>query len=219
QLIVVVSAMGKTTDELMRLAYQVSTKPSRRELDMLLTTGERVSMALLSMALQDLAVPSISLTGSQAGILTDGSFSNAKIMDLKPIRVESSLKESRVVVIAGFQGVEPHSKEITTLGRGGSDTTAVALAAHFGAERCEILKDVDGVFSADPSLVKNATCFKKVPVNALMEMCYWGAKVLHYRSVRLANRKNVTLCVGRSSSFDIGTHVLNAKESQVFEQF
>lgn len=208
KLIVVTSAMGKTTDELTRLAYKISMQPNRRELDMLLTTGERVSMALMSMALHDLKCPSISFTGSQAGIMTDGSFSNARIKELKPIRVEEALSENKVVVLAGFQGVDPSTKEITTLGRGGSDTTAIAMAAHFGASRCEILKDVDGVFSVDPKLVPTAKLYKKIPIQVLQEFCFWGAKVLNYRSVEMAKDYQVPLYVGRSDDFSIGTEVI-----------
>lgn len=155
-LIVVVSAMGKTTNSLIDLANQVSQHPQRRELDMLLTVGERISMSLVSMALNDLGCPAISFTGSQAGIFTDDSHVNAFIKDVKPVRVEEALKNNKVVILAGFQGVSPISKEITTLGRGGSDTSAVAMAAAFNAERCEILKDVPAVFTADPNIVESA---------------------------------------------------------------
>jgi aspartate kinase len=199
--------MGKTTDQLTELAYKVSPRPNRRELDMLLTTGERISMALMSMALHDLNCPSISFTGSQAGIMTDGAFSYAKIKELKPIRVEEALHSNKVVVLAGFQGVDPISKEVTTLGRGGSDTTAVAMAAHFGAERCEILKDVDGVFATDPQIVPNAKLHKTLPMDALYEFCFWGAKVLNHRSVELARDRGVPLFVGRSDDFSIGTEI------------
>ncbi|MEK6555906.1 MAG: aspartate kinase, partial [Bdellovibrionota bacterium] len=208
QVIVVVSAMGKTTDGLMKLAHEVSAVPNRRELDMLLSTGERISMALLSMALHDLACPSISFTGSQAGVMTDGSHSNAVIKEIKPIRVDESLTQNKVVVLAGFQGVDPVTKEITTLGRGGSDTTAVSMAAHFKAERCEILKDVDGVYSADPRIVPAARLLKEVPGDSLMEMCRWGAKVLHYRSVEVALKSKVPLAIGRSDNFEVGTRVI-----------
>lgn len=209
KLIVVTSAMGKTTDQLNELARKVSSRPNRRELDMLLTTGERVSMALMSIALHDLNCPSISFTGSQAGIMTDGSFTNAKITELKPIRVEEALLNNKVVVLAGFQGVDPATKEITTLGRGGSDTTAVAMASHFGAKRCEILKDVDGVMNTDPKIVPQAQLIKKMPMDALYEFCFWGAKVLNYRSVELARDRQVPLAVGRSDNFSIGTEVVN----------
>ncbi len=211
-LIVVVSAMGKSTDELLRLAREVSEKPNRRELDMLLTTGERVSMALMSMALHDLNCPSISFTGSQAGVLTDASFTNAKIIELKPIRVAEALATQKVVVLAGFQGVDPISREITTLGRGGSDTTAVAMAAHFKAARCEILKDVDGVYSADPKIVESAVLFKKLPIDVLYEFCFWGAKVLNYRSVEWAREHRAHLHIGRSENFKLGTEIVLQSE-------
>src|SRR6202795_3984037 len=148
RVVAIVSAMGKTTDELVKMAYQVSPHPNRRQLDMLLTTGERISMSLMSMALSDLGVPAISFTGSQAGVMTDESHSSARIIDVRPIRVREELDRGRIVVLAGFQGVNPVTKEITTLGRGGSDTTAVAMAAVLKAECCEIIKEVDGVCSA-----------------------------------------------------------------------
>ena len=145
RVVAIVSAMGKTTDELVKMAYQVSPHPNRRELDMLLTTGERISMSLMSMALSDFGVPAISFTGSQAGLMTDESHSSARIIDVRPVRVREELDRGRIVVLAGFQGVNPVTREITTLGRGGSDTTAVAMAAALKAERCEIIKEVDGV--------------------------------------------------------------------------
>jgi len=196
KVVAVVSAMGKTTNQLIDLANQISSRPNRRELDMLLTTGERVSMALVSMALHDLGCKAISLTGSQAGILTDHSHVNAFIEDVKAFRVEESLNEGKVVVLAGFQGVSPKTKEITTLGRGGSDTTAVAMAAYLKAEVCEILKDVPAVFTADPYLVKEARILNQLNYEHLLEMTFWGAKVLHYRCVELAKRKNIHLYIG-----------------------
>ncbi|WP_295905821.1 aspartate kinase [uncultured Bdellovibrio sp.] len=199
-LIVVVSAMGKTTNSLIDLANQVSSHPQRREMDMLLTVGERISMSLMSMALNDLGCPAISFTGSQAGIFTDDSHVNAFIKDVKPFRVEESLKTDKVVILAGFQGVSPATKEITTLGRGGSDTSAVAMAASFNADRCEILKDVPAVFTADPNIVKSARPLQELNYDQLMEMTFWGAKVLHYRSVELAKLRNVTLYIGPASN-------------------
>jgi aspartate kinase len=195
ELLVVVSAMGKTTDQLVSLAYSVSSAPNRRELDMLLTTGERISMALVSMALNDRDIPSISFTGSQAGILTDELHSSARIIDVKPQRVEAELDRGHVVVLAGFQGVSPKTKEITTLGRGGSDVTAVAMAAYFKATRCEIRKDVDGVHSADPNLVPNTRHLPILHYQQLLDMTFWGAKVLHYRSVELASLLKIPLVV------------------------
>ena len=199
-LIVVVSAMGKTTNSLIDLANQVSSHPQRREMDMLLTVGERISMSLVSMALNDLGCPAISFTGSQAGIFTDDSHVNAFIKDVKGLRVEEALRHDKVVILAGFQGVSPVTKEITTLGRGGSDTSAVALAAAFRAERCEILKDVPAVFTADPNVVKNAKPLNELNYDQLMEMTFWGAKVLHYRSVELAKVREVTLYIGPASN-------------------
>ena len=204
----IVSAMGKTTDELVRMAYQVSPHPNRRELDMLLTTGERVSMSLMSMALTDLGVPAISFTGSQAGVFTDSSHSSARIVDVKPIRVQEELKHGRVVVLAGFQGVNPQTKEITTLGRGGSDTTAVAMAAALKAERCEIIKEVDGVCSADPKLVAGFKSLRQLNYESLAEMCFWGAKVLHYRCVELAQSQNVPLIIKKWGHASESTQIL-----------
>jgi len=193
RVVAIVSAMGKTTDELVKTAYQVSSHPNRRELDMLLTTGERISMSLMSMALSDLGVPAISFTGSQAGVMTDESHSSARILDVRPVRVREELDRGRIVVLAGFQGVNPVTKEITTLGRGGSDTTAVAMAAVLKANCCEIIKEVDGVCSADPHIVANAKSIRQLDFASLSEMCFWGAKVLHFRSVELAQSQNVPL--------------------------
>ena len=217
QVIVVISAMGKTTDQLSQLAYSVSPTPVRRELDMLLSTGERVASALMSMALNDVGVEAISFTGSQAGILTDDSHTNAQIVDLKPIRVEDEISKGKTVVIAGFQGVSPRTKEITTLGRGGTDLSAVALAHHFGADQCEILKEVDGVFSADPLIVSQAKHIPKLDFSLLKEMPFWGAKMLHYRAAELAARKNVRLRIGLASGDGKGT-VVSGEESMLEEK-
>jgi aspartate kinase len=196
RLVVVVSAMGKTTNSLIDLSNQISTNPPQREMDMLLSVGERISMALMSMALNDLGCPAISFTGSQAGILTTDSHVNAFIMDVKAFRVQEALDQGKVVILAGFQGVSPTTKEITTLGRGGSDTSAVAMAAFFQATRCEILKDVPAVFTADPNLVTAARPLLKLNYDQLLEMTFWGAKVLHYRSVELAKVRKVSLYIG-----------------------
>jgi len=192
--------MGQTTDELLRLAEQVSRRPSRRELDMLLTTGERVSMALLAMALGDLGVEAISFTGSQSGILTDGAHRAARIVDVRPDRIRAELARGRVVIVAGFQGVNPETKEITTLGRGGSDTTAVALAAALGAT-CEILTDVDGVLTADPRVVPEARVIPRLSYRACSTLAHLGGRVLHARCVDLAARHRIALAV-RSSFHD-----------------
>lgn len=216
QLIIVVSAMGKTTDQLVELAYKVSPTPNRRELDMLLTTGERVSMSLVSMALNDRQCPAISFTGSQAGVLTDELHSNARIIDVKPARVEAELERGNVVVLAGFQGVSPRTKEITTLGRGGSDTTAVALAACFRAERCEIRKDVDGVHSADPNVVKGTRHLPHLHYKALLDMTFWGAKVLHYRSVELAALLEIPVLIALAHGE--GSSTLIDGEAKMYEE-
>lgn len=207
KLIVVVSAMGQTTNELIALAGQVSSKPKRRELDMLLTTGERISMSLLSLALNDLHCPAISFTGSQAGVLTDDSHSNAFITAINSPRVVEALQRHQVVIIAGFQGVSPKTKEVTTLGRGGSDTTAVAMAAALKANHCEILKDVPGVFTADPKICTSAKPISHLSYQQLLEMTFWGAKVLHYRSVELAYRRRVPLYIGPAHHTQTGTWV------------
>lgn len=196
KVVAVVSAMGSTTNQLIQLAKQVTPLPSLRELDMLLSTGERVSMSLVSMALNDLGHHAISLTGSQAGIMTDDSHINAMITDVKANRVSESIDNGKIVILAGFQGVNPTTKEITTLGRGGSDTTAVAMAAYLKADRCEILKDVPSIFTADPKLVPEAQPLSFLNYNILLEMTYWGAKVLHYRSVELAKVNRIKLYVG-----------------------
>jgi aspartate kinase len=217
QIVAVVSAMGETTNQLISLAHQISVKPPRRELDMLLSTGERVSMALLSMAITDLKKKAISFTGSQAGIMTDESHVSAFIREVHAYRVDSALSEGKIVVLAGFQGVSPLTKEITTLGRGGSDTTAVAMAAYLGADRCEILKDVPGVFTADPKIVAQARNIPQLNYDQMLEMTFWGAKVLHYRSVELAKLKNVKLYIGPAQNAGTqntkGTFVENKKSS------
>lgn len=216
KLIVVVSAMGTTTNSLIDLASAVSPQPDPRELDMLLSVGERISMALMSIALNDLGCPAISFTGSQAGIFTDYSHVNAMIIDVKAHRVAEALDKKKVVILAGFQGVSPVTKEITTLGRGGSDTTAVAMAAAFKAERCEVLKDVSSVYTADPRLVDHARAIKKLNYTQMLEMTYWGTKVLHYRSVDLARSTNVNLYVGPAHSLEEGT-MITAKQEHEFE--
>lgn len=220
KLIIVTSAMGQTTNQLSQSAYKISSLPNQRELDMLLTTGERIAMALMAIAINDLGTPAVSFTGSQAGIMTDGTFLNANIIELRPTRVLDALEKNKVVVLAGFQGVDPLSKEITTLGRGGSDITAVAMAAHFKAERCEFLKDVNGVYAVDPKIFPQAPIYKYLTVDILYDFCFWGAKVLNYRAVEMAREKAVSLFIGRSEDFKIGTEiVLESKNGKnIFEE-
>lgn len=206
-MLVVVSAMGQTTDELLRLAQEVSPAPSRRELDMLLTAGERVSMALLAMALHDLEVPAISFTGSQSGILTDAGHGAARITAVRPERIRAELEKGSVVIVAGFQGVNPATREITTLGRGGSDTTAVALAATFGRARCEIHTDVPGVFTADPRVAPRARVIGRLDYGACSTLAHLGGRVLHARCVDLAARERVLLAVRSSFDESPGTEI------------
>lgn len=217
QVVVIVSAMGQTTNQLLNLSQQVSKNPLLRELDMLLSVGERISMSLVSMALNDLNHHAISLTGSQAGIMTDESHVNAMITDVKAHRVIEALSENKIVIIAGFQGVNPINKEITTLGRGGSDTSAVAIAAFLKADRCEILKDVSGIFSADPKLITTAKLISKLNYSILLEMTYWGAKVLHYRSVELAFANKVNLFIGLAHT-KISDNNINLKNGTLINE-
>jgi len=206
-LVVVVSAMGKATDNLMQLAHQVSANPPSREMDMLLTTGERISMALLCMALHDAGVEAVSFTGSQVGIITDTVHTKAKILEVKGDRVRAAINDKKVAVVAGFQGIST-AKEITTLGRGGSDTTAVALAAALQADSCEIYTDVTGVFTADPRVVRQA---RKVPVlqfDEMLEMAGAGSKVLALRSVEFARNHDVPIHVRSSFTWEEGTWVV-----------
>jgi aspartate kinase len=204
---VVVSAMGDTTDELLELAQQVSPLPPGRELDMLLTAGERISMALLAMAIQSLGLEARSFTGSQAGVITDSVHGKARIIDVTPGRIRTALDDGAITIVAGFQGVSQDSKDITTLGRGGSDTTAVALAAALGAEVCEIYSDVDGVFSADPRIVPTATQLQQVSYEEMLELAACGARILHLRCVEYARRYGVRLVVRSSFSSKPGTTV------------
>ena len=199
--IVVVSAMGGSTDQLIDLARQVSPSPPGREMDMLLTAGERIAMALLAIAIHEEGVEAVSFTGSQAGILTDSSHGQAKIQEIRSFRVEESIKDGKVVIVAGFQGVDPQSKDVTTLGRGGSDATAVALAAANHAEVCEIYTDVDGVFTADPRIVPNARKLDEVSFEEMLELAATGARVLMLRAVEFGRNFNIPLHV-RSSFHD-----------------
>ena len=205
--VVVVSAMGDTTDELIDLAEQVSPRPEGRELDMLLTAGERISMSLLAMAIGNLGVDARSFTGSQAGVLTDEVHGRAKIIDVTPGRISDALAAGAIAIVAGFQGVSQSTKDITTLGRGGSDTTAVALAAALGADVCEIYTDVDGVFTADPRIVPTAQRRDRISYEEMLEMAACGAKILHLRCVEYARRFNLPIHVRSSFSTKTGTWI------------
>ena len=204
---VVVSAMGDTTDELLDLAQQVSPLPPGRELDMLLTAGERISMALLAMAIQSLGLSARSFTGSQAGVITDSAHGKARIIDVTPGRISDALGDGHIAIVAGFQGVSQDSKDITTLGRGGSDTTAVALAAALDAEVCEIYTDVDGVYSADPRIVPAARQLPALSYEEMLELAACGARILHLRCVEYARRYGVRLVVRSSFSNRPGTTI------------
>jgi aspartate kinase len=216
RVVAVLSARGKTTDELVDMAYEVSDKPAAREMDMLLSTGERISCALCAMAIHDLGYNAISLTGSQAGIVTDSSHTKARILDVRADRIRSALDEDRIVLVAGFQGVSGDSRDVTTLGRGGSDTTAVAIAAALGAEVCQIYTDVRGVYSADPRLVPNARLLPFVSFEEMLEMAASGARVLQLRSVEYARNHGVRMeC---RSSFEDGAGTLVLSEQDTMER-
>ncbi len=208
QVVVVVSAMGDTTDELIELANQVTPLPNGRELDMLLTAGERISMALLAMAIGNLGHEARSFTGSQAGVITDSAHGRARIIDVTPGRIKEALDEGAIAIVAGFQGISQDTKDVTTLGRGGSDTTAVALAAALEADVCEIYTDVDGVFSADPRVVPTARKLKTVTYEEMLELAASGAKVLHLRCVEYARRYDLPIHVRSSFSNNEGTWVV-----------
>jgi aspartate kinase len=207
--VVIVSAMGDTTDELLDLAEQVSPLPPGRELDMLLTSGERISMALLAMAIANLGHEARSFTGSQAGVITDSTHGKARIIDVTPSRIREALDRGHIAIVAGFQGVSQDTKDITTLGRGGSDTTAVALAAALDADVCEIYTDVDGIFTADPRIVRAARQIPKISYDEMMEMAACGAKILHLRCVEYARRFNLPIHVRSSFSTKEGTWVVS----------
>ena len=209
QVVVVVSAMGDTTDELIDLAEQVSPIPAGREFDMLLTAGERIAMALLAMAIKNLGHDAQSFTGSQAGVITDSVHNKARIIDVTPGRIRTALDEGNMAIVAGFQGVSQDKKDITTLGRGGSDTTAVALAAALDAEVCEIYTDVDGVFTADPRVVKKARKIERITFEDMLELASSGSKVLLHRCVEYARRYNIPIHVRSSFSGLQGTWVSN----------
>ena len=218
EVVVVVSAMGDTTDELIDLAQKISPLPEGRELDMLLTAGERISMALLAMAIGSLGFEARSFTGSQAGVITDRVHNKARIIDVTPGRIRSALDEGAIAIVAGFQGVSQDTKDITTLGRGGSDTTAVALAAALDAEVCEIYTDVDGVYTADPRLVPAARKLHGVRYEEMLELAASGAKILHLRCVEYARRFDVPIHVRSSFSTLEGTWIRNTLEGAEMEQ-
>jgi len=215
-MVVVVSAMGDTTDELLALAKEVTPHPHRRELDMLLTAGERISMALLSMALIEAGTPAISFTGSQSGIITSADHAQARIIDVRPTRVREALAAGKVVIVAGYQGVSEF-REVTTLGRGGSDTTAVAMAAALSAQVCEICSDVDGVFSADPRVVPAARKLSQLAYQEMQELAHCGASVLNAAAVEFARAKNI--CIQARSTFGegTGTQILDAEGGPVIQ--
>lgn len=209
--VVVVSAMGKTTDSLIELSKQITQNPSKRELDMLLSTGEQVSIAMLAMALHEIGIDAISYTGSQIKLLTDGNFFNAKIQSISTEKITESLKQKKVVIVAGFQGID-EDENITTLGRGGSDTSAVALAAVLKCRDCEIYTDVDGVYTADPRVISNPKKLKEISYDEMLELARLGAKVLHSRSVEFAKKYNVRIIVRSSFNYEEGTIVMPREE-------
>jgi aspartate kinase len=206
RMVVVVSAMGDTTDELLEKAKQIAGEPDRRELDMLLSVGERVSMALLAMAIRELGFEAVSLTGSQSGIMTTASHTNARIMEVRPFRVQDELEGGKIVIVAGYQGVS-YKRDITTLGRGGSDTTAVALAAALDAAACEIYSDVDGVKTADPRIVSDAAHLRELGYGEMQELAEAGAKVLNAQAVEFAKQKGIAIYAKKTGSSHPGTVV------------
>ncbi|MCA0331593.1 MAG: aspartate kinase [Actinobacteria bacterium] len=219
--VVIVSAMGDTTDDLIDLAQQVSPDPAPRELDMLLTAGERISMAVLAMAINDLGYEARSYTGSQAGLITDSTHGKARIIDVTPGRIRSAIDDGAIAIVAGFQGVAQDTKDITTLGRGGSDTTAVALAAALQADVCEIYTDVDGIFTADPRVAPAARQVPRITYEEMLELAANGAKVLHLRCVEYARRFDLPIHVRSSFSDKTGTWVVSdttAPEGEAVEQ-
>ena len=215
--VVVVSAMGDTTDDLLDLAGQITPTPPEREMDILLTAGERISMALLSMAIHELDVDAQAFTGQQAGVITDTSYGNARIIDVTPSRIQRTLDEGAVAIVAGFQGVTQFTNDVTTLGRGGSDTTAVALAAGLGASVCEIYTDVDGLFTADPRIVPTARRIHRISTEETLELAAHGAKILHLRAVEYARRYQVPIHVRSSFSENDGTLVIDNDEEGPME--
>jgi aspartate kinase len=215
--VVVVSAMGDTTDDLLNLAHDVTPMPAPRELDMLLTAGERIAMALLAMAIKTMGHDARSFTGSQAGMITDAQHGSARIVDVTPVRLCEALTNGAIVIVAGFQGFNRDTRDITTLGRGGSDTTAVALAAALNADVCEIFTDVDGVFTADPRVVPLAKKIDRITSEEMLELAANGAKVLYIRAVEFARRHGVTLHVRSSFNNNEGTIVYNPQKTKNLE--
>ncbi len=212
QVVVVVSAMGNTTNELLALARRVSPSPGRRELDMLISVGERISMALLSMAINDRGVPSVSFTGSQSGIITDEHHASARIIEVRPYRIIQALQQGKIAIVAGFQGVS-RAREITTLGRGGSDTTAVALAAALGARHCEICSDVDGVYSADPHAIAQAVRISSLSYDEALTLFRGGARVLHAEAVAFAAKHGIDLHLRSTAQSAGGTTIASGEHA------
>lgn len=212
--VVVVSAMGDTTDDLIKLAKQISSNPHPREYDALISTGENVSAALLAMALHDMGFQAISLSGAQAGIVTEKIYSKAKILNIKPKRIHDELQAGKIVIVTGFQGIND-SDDITTIGRGGSDTSAVALAAALNCPECEIYTDVDGIYTTDPRIVKSASKLKEISYDEMLDLASLGAKVLHPRAVECGKENHVVIHVRSSFKPDVGTLVKEAEEMEV----
>ena len=205
--IIVVSAMGETTDSLLKMGVDIYKNPPAREMDMLISAGERISMALMAIALGSHGVSAISFTGSQAGILTSSEHGDAHIRDIRPIRIDKALSEKKVVVVAGFQGVDPENKEVTTLGRGGTDTTAVALAIHYKAPHCYLYKDVDGILKYPPQDVPSSPLISRISYDQMISMSYWGSQVIHTQAVELAKRHKIKIGVGSWKTHNIGTWI------------
>ena len=216
QVVVVVSAMGDTTDNLISLAKQITSHPSDREMDMLLSTGEQQSIALLAMALNEMGYHAVSLTGQQAGVKTDKAYSRAKILSIDPTRLDQELSKGNIIIVAGFQGTDEHG-EVHTLGRGGSDTSAVALAIGLDADFCEIYTDVDGVYTSDPRIVKKARKLAEISFDEMLEMASLGAGVLQPRSVEVGKAFNMPICVRSSFNENEGTMVLEGKDMKQLE--
>lgn len=198
RVVVVASAMGDTTDELIKLAHQITDQPDKREMDLLLSTGELVSCALLAMALKSMGYPAVSLSGAQAGIITEKSYGAARILRVDPVRMQREIEAGHIVIVAGFQGITDESTDVTTLGRGGSNTTAVAVAAALGARVCEMYTDVEGVFTADPRIVPEAVKLKEIGFEEMLELATYGSNVLHNRAVELAELYNIPILVASS---------------------